>query len=41
MRVSANRVRINLGDTITDFKFGKPNANKDGDVVIQDGLITS
>lgn len=30
---------INAGDTVTDFKFGKPKANKDGDVVIQDGSV--
>lgn len=31
---------INAGDDITDFKFGKPNKNKDGDVVIKDGQVT-
>src|SRR6185503_4302638 len=31
---------INAGDTITDFQFGKPKANKDGDVVIKDGIVT-
>ncbi len=32
---------INTGDTITDFKFGKPKDNKDGDVVIRDGVVVS
>ena len=32
---------INTGDTITDFYFGKPKTNKDGDVVVKDGLIVT
>lgn len=32
---------ISTGDTITDFKFGKPNKNKDGDVVIKDGVVVT
>jgi uncharacterized delta-60 repeat protein len=32
---------INIGDKITDFVFGKPQANKDGDVVIRDGVVVS
>jgi uncharacterized delta-60 repeat protein len=32
---------INTGDKITDFQFGKPNTNKDGDVVIRDGEVVS
>ena len=32
---------INWGDKITDFQFGKPKTNKDGDVVIQDGVVTT
>ena len=32
---------INSGDKITDFQFGKPKANKDGDVVIKDGVVTT
>jgi Ca2+-binding RTX toxin-like protein len=30
---------INLGDVITDFQFDKPKTNKDGDVVIRDGVV--
>lgn len=37
----ADLLIINLGDTITDFKFGKPKANKEGDVVILDGELTT
>jgi Ca2+-binding RTX toxin-like protein len=29
---------INTGDSITDFHFGNPNANHDGDLVIRDGV---
>jgi Ca2+-binding RTX toxin-like protein len=32
---------INTGDNITDFQFGKPKTNKDGDVVIKDGIVTA
>lgn len=32
---------INVNDTITDFQFGKPKTNKDGDVVIKDGVMVS
>ena len=32
---------INTGDKITDFQFGKPNTNKDGDVVILNGVVTA
>ena len=32
---------ISTSDLITDFKFDKPQTNKDGDVVIRDGVITT
>ncbi len=32
---------INMGDIITDFQFGKPKTNKDGDVFIKDGVVTA
>jgi Ca2+-binding RTX toxin-like protein len=32
---------INSGDTITDFQFVRPKTNKDGDVVIKDGVEPS
>jgi len=32
---------INWDDKITDFQFGKPKTNKDGDVVIKDGLVAA
>jgi hypothetical protein len=31
----------NSGDDITDFNFGKPNKNKDGDVVFKDGVVST
>jgi Ca2+-binding RTX toxin-like protein len=32
---------INTGDIITDFRFGQPQTNKDGDVVIVDGVVVT
>ena len=32
---------VEFGDKITDFQFGKPQTNKDGDVVIRDGVQVS
>jgi uncharacterized delta-60 repeat protein len=32
---------INTGDDVTDFPLGKPDKNKDGDVVIRDGIPTT
>jgi uncharacterized delta-60 repeat protein len=32
---------ISSEDTITDYQFGKPKTNKDGDVVIRDGVVVS
>lgn len=32
---------IDTRDSITDYLFGKPNTNKDGDVVVRDGIVAS
>jgi Ca2+-binding RTX toxin-like protein len=32
---------IDSGDKITDFRFDKPNTNKDGDIVVKDGNLMS
>ena len=32
---------IKTDETIIDFQFSKPKTNKDGDVVIKDGVMTN